>query len=193
MSDHNDLVHNAAYEWLNADKIARIIVKQNCLLIWTNRAAQRILDTKRWIDKKSETGALLTGPLLETLPPELAKLQNDDVLVHTGEKSGIDDILLIARMLPGPANQDTLYGIELRQNNQKNTAQYAGYRSYFGLTPAEDRVVQQLLSGHVVESCANNLAISMDTARSHIRQIYSKMGISSREALFHALMIFRIN
>ncbi|WP_420145746.1 helix-turn-helix transcriptional regulator [Sphingobium sp.] len=185
-------MHNAAFGWLNADRTARMIVNADCMIIWANRSARNILTEKRWIETKGDSMMLLTGCGLGSLTSELSKLHDEDILVHAGVKTGDDDILLVARMLPDAVEQDALYGIELRRQNQDHEAQYAGYRSYFGLTPAEDRVVQQLLSGHVVEKCADNLDISVDTVRSHVRQIYSKMGISSREALFHALMIFRI-
>jgi DNA-binding CsgD family transcriptional regulator len=48
--------------------------------------------------------------------------------------------------------------------------------------------VRKLLDGLTAEDAAAELTIGIETVRSHIRQIYSKMGVRSREALFQRIM-----
>jgi DNA-binding CsgD family transcriptional regulator len=44
----------------------------------------------------------------------------------------------------------------------------------YKLTPAEARVADRLLRGHTVEACAEALAITRETARTHVRSIFRK-------------------
>jgi DNA-binding NarL/FixJ family response regulator len=50
------------------------------------------------------------------------------------------------------------------------------------LTPREQEVLRLLAEGQSSESIAKQLVISLFTVNSHIRSIYSKLGVSSRSA-----------
>lgn len=69
---------------------------------------------------------------------------------------------------------------------------WADTGSVFGLTPAEDRLVRQLVDGYNIDEVAERLKISVETARTHVRRAYLKIGVSSREQLFAALSPFRL-
>lgn len=69
---------------------------------------------------------------------------------------------------------------------------WADTRAVFGLTPAEDRLVKQLMEGANIEQVSNDLDISIETARTHVRRSYLKIGVTNREQLFAALSPFRL-
>ena len=52
-----------------------------------------------------------------------------------------------------------------------------------GLTPRETEVLCCLGRGHGITYVANSLVISENTVRTHVRNIYHKLGVSSREEL----------
>jgi len=62
----------------------------------------------------------------------------------------------------------------------------------FGLTPAEDRLIKQLMGGANIEEISTDLGISIETARTHVRRSYLKIGVTSREQLFAAMSPFRL-
>lgn len=192
MFDQEIVVRNAALNWLDADKIARVIVNDGFEIIWANRAAKAALEQGRWIEERVRGFATSSGVNAAGVITDIATMGHDDLIVHSCARTGENDVLLLIRLLLGNDDEARLYGVELRRQPQEQESQYAGYRAYFGFTPAEERVLQQLLCGHNVEKCAENLDVSVDTVRSHVRQVYAKMNISSREALFHALMPFRL-
>lgn len=64
--------------------------------------------------------------------------------------------------------------------------------SLFGLTPAEGRVLQAITDGKRAEDLAADLSISIETARTHIRRIYNKLGVSSREQLIAKVGVYRV-
>jgi DNA-binding NarL/FixJ family response regulator len=51
-----------------------------------------------------------------------------------------------------------------------------------GLTPREKEVLSLLAQGMSSASIAEKLIISLTTVNSHVRTIYSKLGVSSRSA-----------
>ncbi|MGI9329219.1 MAG: LuxR C-terminal-related transcriptional regulator, partial [Gammaproteobacteria bacterium] len=55
--------------------------------------------------------------------------------------------------------------------------------SYFNLTPAEAHVTQALCSGRSLPSAASELSISVNTARTHLRSVFQKVGVHSQAAL----------
>jgi DNA-binding CsgD family transcriptional regulator/PAS domain-containing protein len=55
--------------------------------------------------------------------------------------------------------------------------------TYFGLTPAEAHVTQALCAGRSLPSAASELSISVNTARTHLRSVFQKVGVHSQAAL----------
>lgn len=53
----------------------------------------------------------------------------------------------------------------------------------YGLTPRERDIIVQLGRGHSYAYIANELVVSENTVRTHVRNMYRKMGVSSREDL----------
>jgi DNA-binding CsgD family transcriptional regulator len=66
------------------------------------------------------------------------------------------------------------------------------FAGLFGLTPGEERVVAQLVSGRGLTTAASRLNIALSTARSHLKHISEKTG-THRQAelvrLFYELTI----
>lgn len=65
-------------------------------------------------------------------------------------------------------------------------------RPLFGLTPAEMKVVKHLVSGMTADELASHLEITLEAARTHIRRVYNKMGVSSREKLIAKANLYRV-
>jgi DNA-binding NarL/FixJ family response regulator len=58
----------------------------------------------------------------------------------------------------------------------------------YDLTPAESRVVSQLLDNPDIESTAESLHISVSTVRTHLKHIYRKTKTNRQSALFHKII-----
>jgi len=54
----------------------------------------------------------------------------------------------------------------------------------FGLTPAETRVLSQILLGKTVAATAAEVGVAVTTARTHLDSIIMKTGVSRRSELF---------
>ena len=61
-------------------------------------------------------------------------------------------------------------------------------RSRFGLTPAEARLALHLVAGETLRSAEVKLSISYETARTHLKSIFSKTGTSRQAELVVAIV-----
>jgi DNA-binding NarL/FixJ family response regulator len=48
------------------------------------------------------------------------------------------------------------------------------------LTPGEHKVIRELAKGHVYKEIAETLGLSPSTVRTHLHNIYSKLGVNDR-------------
>jgi DNA-binding CsgD family transcriptional regulator len=68
---------------------------------------------------------------------------------------------------------------------------WADINAALGLTRSEARLLHYLLDGRTVDEAAVDLTISVQTARTHVRRIYAKLGVSNREQLFATALRYR--
>lgn len=61
-------------------------------------------------------------------------------------------------------------------------------RRLYALTPAEARLVVQLLQGQTLQEIAGELGVSVTTARTHLRSVFSKTGTRRQSELVRVLL-----
>lgn len=64
--------------------------------------------------------------------------------------------------------------------------------SLFGLTPSETRILEGILDGRRADELAEQLVVSIETVRTHIRRCYNKMGVNSREQMIAKVSDYRV-
>jgi DNA-binding CsgD family transcriptional regulator len=60
-------------------------------------------------------------------------------------------------------------------------------RQVYGLTPAQSAVACSLFAGRSVEETAHELELSLNTVRTHLKQIFTKCEVNSQAELLHLL------
>jgi DNA-binding CsgD family transcriptional regulator len=58
----------------------------------------------------------------------------------------------------------------------------------YGITPAQMRLVGLIVDGHDLVEAARQLSISINTARTQLRRMFEKTGVSSQATLVRALL-----
>lgn len=69
---------------------------------------------------------------------------------------------------------------------------WAEFAHHFDLTRSEAAIAKRLVEGQTPTVVAEELGLSIETVRTHIRRTYNKLGISCREQLFSAIVPFRL-
>ena len=99
---------------------------------------------------------------------------------------------IVVRSLPkisyvdGQANPAVAIFLSDPENKSQTSAELLG--QLYGLTPAESRLAMALADGLSLEEASNTLHISRNTARAHLRAIFSKTGVTQQTMLVSLLL-----
>lgn len=170
------------------DQHARMIVGPGLAIHWTNAAAIRLLgaacgfachqDRLQFFHADHE---LRFGRFLRDLNPVGA------MALPLGEDGGW--LLFSGRRLTD--GQADLVSLIVRPDSDLAPPRFHDFESIFGLTASENRIVLALLRGSTADMIAGASGVSVTTVRTHVRKIYQKLGVGSREQLLHRLNQYR--
>lgn len=189
--EYTQTYSRALERWIDTDHLPRAIVSKTCRLIWANAAARDML--------AAQTGLVIQNEVLAcaepTSTPSLARFVSecDD---HIRGFFLVDESRQAFLVLRGRVIDDAdghhVIGLVFYEDSADFLRRYMDVGVAFKLTGTEHQVVTHLLSGDTAEDITQKLNVSMATTRSHIRNIYRKLNVTSREALFKRLQPFRL-
>lgn len=180
---------SVAFDWIAADHRPRMIVRTNGVVLWTNLGAQRLL---------AECSGIGTiNDVIHLTNPE------HDAQFYAFLRSVTADPHTMALKFDGESSFCVFRGrrvtsidaccLEMRFSSKDYSPHLVDFDHVFGLTRSEAGTACALYGGQSAREIANRLRISIDTVRSHIRQLYLKIGVSGREQLFRQLDAFRLD
>jgi DNA-binding CsgD family transcriptional regulator len=188
---------NAATGALDRFPTGIVAVDSDAKVILTNRAADAIL--------QRGDGLLSRDGLRAANRQETAKLRNAIAAVNVQRDSGIrkpETVIRIYRpsglkplevlVCPLPSQTSLRKGRAAAAlfitDPEGATLDSRALHQLFGLTPAEIRLCIALVQGKSVEEYALETGISSNTARTHVKRIYSKTGVRRQSELVRLLL-----
>lgn len=106
--------------------------------------------------------------------------------------SGQRNLGLVVQAMPAAARPGAIAGptVAIFLRDPEANAEVEGdlVRELFDLTPAEAAVARRLAAGLSLEDAASSLDISRNTARAHLRSIFSKSGITRQTELVRLML-----
>lgn len=158
--------------WAEHEHSARLLIDARGRPLWCNRAARTALG-----DPVDLRAIGIDANALAPLRPldEIVRAQ-----AHPAEPSLM---LLRVRRLPDQTGEP-VFGVSIRTGGADRTRAFAALAETFGLTGAEVRVIETLLSGLAAADAAKALGVKVTTVRAHVRSAYAKLGCANRESLF---------
>ena len=166
--------------------------------ILTNRAADAIL--------QRGDGLLSRDGLRAASRQETVKLRNAIAAAGTQRDSGIpksETLVQVYRpsgskpfevlVFPLPShnslrNGDAAAALFITDPEEGAALDSRALHQLFGLTPAEIRLCIALVKGRSVEEYALEAGITSNTARTHVKRIYSKTGVRRQSELVRSLL-----
>ena len=132
----------------------------------------------------SETGAKQADELLEYL--DQFKVNGQSI---SDEPAWLERVDEISAFLP----EHIMSGIlgRLRSARGEQIADIPGFSKAFGLTPAEEKLLNSLAQGRSVPEHAELLRISVNTARVHMQRVLDKTAASGQLDLIRLLHSFK--
>lgn len=135
-------------------------------LLYRRRDGLSELEPQKWLAIILSTH-LLSSQTMKAVYAQLGE-QGFTSAWHEGQTMTLEQLLVESQL---PAN------VPVRSSTRRGTTAYSDE-----LTPREQEVLSLLAQGLSSASIAQQLFISLVTVNSHIRSIYSKLGVSSRSA-----------
>jgi DNA-binding CsgD family transcriptional regulator len=183
-------VNELARVWIGYDECSRAIVDGDLRIAWANTAARAMLARAR--DVENRAGRLRTiernrQPALQDFVTGSGVAMNSWCLPRG---SGDGHIVFQSQRLGW--EEGALFGVSFFGSGSDFKLRLADLERVFGLTSSENRILIELLDGSAAEAIAIRAGGSIETVRSHIRHIYGKVGVGSREALFSRVLPYRV-
>jgi DNA-binding CsgD family transcriptional regulator len=177
-----DLALKCIQSWNEA---VLFLTERDLRVMWMNEAAGRVL---------SEHGAAVTGGRIE-LSQRSQQAGFEQFLARadgeTGswilDLKGLGALVFRCRSIPGSSH--LLLSIH---NPESPSTHLPDVGALLGLTPSEARITKGLIDGRRADDLATDLSVSLETIRTHIRRIYLKVGVNSREQLIARVSAFRV-
>jgi len=156
-------------------------------VVWQNEAGAKLIAARHEIE-------LLDGTLMTTNRSFQATftsfIGDAHAILSTWQVPRKDEqgfLLLRATRLDAE-----LVGLTAVRTGAEYAQRFADLDRAYRLTASEHRVLAGLLAGDEAEKLARQHGVSLETTRTHIRNLYVKMGVNSRESLFARALPFRL-
>ena len=179
----------AALRWLEVDRHPRLIVGEKCEILWCNQAAEQLISRQIGLEARGDVLTATDGSSqikLRCLLQEARHEPASTCIEQTGHNGW-----LVLRCVSVENSANSMFCLAISRAGDGEVWRFDHLAECFGLTPAEHRVLQDLLAGYEAESLSSRHAVSIETTRSHIKNIYAKVGVKTREGLFALVRGFR--
>ena len=172
--------------WCRNSRLPAMLVKADGSVVWCNEAGAALLAEREHFHLRSEKLTCIDSGQDPALRAFVGKDGND---LATWIVQGDSSMLIVLREdIPGK----DLRGLTFHSAEASVGYLWADFGPVLGMTGAEVRVAQRLMDGAGAEAISRDLGVGIETVRTHIRRIYNKLGIGSREELFARLSPFRL-
>ena len=189
-ADGFDPAAELALAWIEHDLMPRAIVADDLAILWSNVAARSLLAARRDVE---ERGGIMCTVDRSRQSALVKFVTSSEVAISSWALKRSDgDGHLLFRAQRIDWRGGGMFGLAFFGSGSEFQVRYADLDIIFGLTRAEHRVLLDMLEGLEAERLAEIHAVSIETTRTHIRNIYAKLQVRSREGLFHRLRPYRI-
>ncbi|MFK0570372.1 helix-turn-helix transcriptional regulator [Endozoicomonas sp.] len=193
---HNQSLRNLYSQAISRLSIATLIIDRKSNIVEQNLFSSHILE--------SGDGFKVVAGRLEAYYPsdnKALKILIKEVFDRTGDRlksslplamsvsrpSGEVNLGLVIEMIPrfdiSDHNNNSYAVVYIRDSAGTSKASSDIAKKLFGLTPSETALSLQLANGLSLEEAATSLGIRRNTARAHLRSIFSKTGIKRQSDL----------
>lgn len=189
---HQNAIHSRALECLC---VGVVIADEDGTVHSMSSVAQRMLDQREGL--QLQVGRLKAvqaseNRQLQAIMRAAARAETVDAPGHgmsLTKDSGLRTLGVVARRIEaGEASEPSKVVVYMRDCEAEISFDPDIARRIFDLTPAEAAMTQRLAAGLSLEDAAASLTISRNTARAHLRSIFSKNGVTRQTELVRMVL-----
>lgn len=184
-------VSELALGWLEREEVARVLVSEDLRLLWANGAARKSLADETDLELRDNVLCTYNRAHQAALLDFVAGCGADIRTLCLPREDSKGHVLFRAREV-GARGRRRFFGISFHRSGSDFVARFADLREAFQLTSSEQMVLQRMLDGATAQEISAAAGLSIETVRTHIRNIYVKVDVTSRERLFARLRPYRL-
>ncbi|AWY40199.1 helix-turn-helix transcriptional regulator [Pseudomonas putida] len=185
---------------VNQMAVGTIILDESGKVLQTNQVADRLIQEKDGL--KLVNDGLQVGTARDT--QEFRRLVKQSLLsqkssnpsvveaMRVQRPSGKADLGIIVRSVPltdwSEGKQCPTVAIFISDPEQQSTAPQEIVRALFDFTPAETQLAMLLANGLTLDEASEELGISRNTSRAHLRSTFSKTGVTRQTMLVRLIL-----
>lgn len=171
------------FDWVTREHKARLIVDRSMRLLWANAAAHEMLLQGAHI-ALGDDGVAVRSDELRIMIEQAMRARTDESLFVIEHSDDIGSDLLVRFERLRDDGSRAHYGLQLIRHAPTPGGWSEMLAAHFQLTPKQTQVLIRMISGEAGEDIARAMRISVETVRTHVRDVYAKLRVSSREELF---------
>jgi DNA-binding CsgD family transcriptional regulator len=171
------------FDWVTRERKARLIVDRSMRLLWANDAAHEMLLHGAHIALGDE-GVSVRRDELRIMIEQAMRSRSEESLFVIEHSDDIGSDLLVRFERLREDGTKGYFGLQLIRHAPTPGGWSEMLAAHFQLTPKQTQVLVRMISGESSDDIAKALQISIETVRTHVRDVYAKMRVSSREELF---------
>jgi DNA-binding CsgD family transcriptional regulator/PAS domain-containing protein len=192
--------HELAVEALDRVPVGVLLLDGTGKALLVNRSAREILSGKDGLSLQND--GLHAGRPAETAA--LRRLLSDALQTGAGKGVGSGGVLSISRpslrrpysvfVTPLRAERSAfgesgaVAAVFLSDPEKKPETNPEALKRLYGFTPAEARIAERLLRGESIEEAAQDLHVSINTARTHVKSLFDKTDTHRHRELLRILL-----
>jgi DNA-binding CsgD family transcriptional regulator len=173
-------------EWLSASRNPRLICDAKGKVLWQCPNLGRWLEQAGSIKLEREYLILLDKRVQAAFSEFLLDAARPDLAIGFVDETLGERLVLQCQRLEVP-RFPAAFGLRILSDARGLESSFLHFEQNFGMTRQEAAICRMLLQGQTVQDIVETESRSPDTVRFHVRNIYQKIGVSSREALFARL------
>lgn len=174
--------------WAERDDRARIVLDSDLVVFWINSAALRMAGMTKLFDISQDRLRIRDIRWASAFRSFVRSSSATISMLYIPRPS--DDHIMCSALNLETGHPTGMTGLTFRCMTDPLSLDGGALEAAFHLTSAELRVVVALFKGRTAEEASIDLRVSVGTIRAHIRHIYGKLDVASREAMFNKLLCF---
>lgn len=160
-------------------------------LIWFNQAFTNLLAVTD-VCRASETHLSFSDRAAQARFLAFVSSLNGEPGAFLAQQGGEHAYLIFRCELVRPKNRPPAVAVMVFDSLRTADFVWSDIGGVFGLTASEAAIARRLVDGSGLSVLARELGITEETAKTHLRRIYAKIGVGSREEFYARLLPFRV-